>query len=333
MDSATISFETYQGKEAIHLQSGVIHLEDLSLKNGTIEVDINFSQARNFPGIGFRVQDFYNYERFYVRPHQSGNPDANQYTPVFNGTAGWQLYYGPEYATAVKYTFDQWHHLKIVMKEDQAEIFLDDLQVPMLEVNKLLREPEAGSVSLNTGFAPVYFANFQYSSMAEINKAQEASTKPEEGSIVNWQISDLTEDTIWVNKFNLDRKLKSTLKWTKQTSEDKGFINLSRYAQRSDGKNTMVARVVVTSDQDQIKKLVFGFSDFVKVYLNDRILYEGADNFLSRDYRFLGTVGYFDALFLPLKKGENELWFVVSENFGGWGGKAKFDNMEGIAIN
>jgi len=37
-------------------------------------------------------------------------------------------------------------------------------------------------------------------------------------------------------------------------------------------------------------------------------------------------------LLLPLKKGVNELWFVVSEDFGGWGIKAKFENMEKISL-
>jgi hypothetical protein len=31
------------------------------------------------------IEDAANREEFYIRPHQSGNPDANQYTPVFNG--------------------------------------------------------------------------------------------------------------------------------------------------------------------------------------------------------------------------------------------------------
>ena len=90
--------------------------------------------------------------------------------------------------------------------------------------------------------------------------------------------------------------------------------------------------MIIESTTDEVKELSFGFSDFVTVYLNDKALYYGADNFMSRDYRFLGTIGYFDKLFLPLKKGTNELWFVVSENFGGWGVKAKFENMDDISL-
>jgi hypothetical protein len=62
------------------------------------------------------------------------------------------------------------------------------------------------------------------------------------------------------------------------------------------------------------------------------LIYGGSDVYTSRDYRFLGTIGLFDELYLPLKKGDNELWFAVTENFGGWGVKAMFDDLSGIRI-
>ena len=76
----------------------------------------------------------------------------------------------------------------------------------------------------------------------------------------------------------------------------------------------------------------FGFSDSVKAYLNGRLIFSGTDTYRSRDYRFLGTLGDFDALYLPLEKGENELWMAVGESFGGWGIKARFDDVDGIEI-
>jgi hypothetical protein len=70
----------------------------------------------------------------------------------------------------------------------------------------------------------------------------------------------------------------------------------------------------------------------VKVYFNDRLIYGGHDVYQSRDYRFLGTIGLYDELYLPLKQGQNELLLAVSENFGGWGIKALIENMEGIKL-
>ena len=77
----------------------------------------------------------------------------------------------------------------------------------------------------------------------------------------------------------------------------------------------------------------FGFSDRVKVYLNNNLLFSADDTYSSRDYRFLGTMGYYDSLYLPLVKGENVVFLAVSERFGGWGVQAKFQDMSGIRIN
>ena len=59
------------------------------------------------------------------------------------------------------------------------------------------------------------------------------------------------------------------------------------------------------------------------MFLNGRPLYEGDDTYRSRDYRFLGSIGWYDALHLPLEEGANELAVVVSEDFGGWGVQAR----------
>ena len=111
-----------------------------------------------------------------------------------------------------------------------------------------------------------------------------------------------------------------------------GTINLAKFSKAGDTTRAMVARVVIESGKDQVKALSFGFSDYVIVYLNDKALYMGQDAFLSRDYRYLGTIGFFDQLFLPLKKGTNELWFVIAEDFGGWGMKAKLEDMVDVKL-
>jgi len=97
-------------------------------------------------------------------------------------------------------------------------------------------------------------------------------------------------------------------------------------------KNTVFAAITIDSAKKQLKKLDFGFSDRVKVYLNGGLIYEGLNNFRSRDYRFVGSLGYFDALYLPLEKGKNELRLAVSETFGGWGIKCCFEDMASISL-
>ena len=101
------------------------------------------------------------------------------------------------------------------------------------------------------------------------------------------------------------------------------------------GKDTVFARIVIASKVDQIKKLEFGFSDKVKVYLNNHLLFEGSDEFLSRDHLFVGTVGFYDTVYLPLKKGNNDLLFAITDKnkiSSGWAVQARFENMEGITL-
>ena len=89
------------------------------------------------------------------------------------------------------------------------------------------------------------------------------------------------------------------------------------------------ARTSIESDRDQVKKLYIGYSDDVSVFLNGRILFRGrsAQNF--RDPGFLGIVNpENDAVYLPLKKGSNELMLAVSELGGGWGFICRVSDIE-----
>src|SRR5678816_2301499 len=155
--------ETYKGKECFLLKSGAIILKNAELRDGIIEADISFPQQRNFPGFAVRMQDIKNGESFYIRPHQSGNPDATQYTPVFNGQAGWQLYYGEGYSKAFTFKFNSWHHIKIDLHGLQAEIYIDDMQNPLIKVPELKQDWKGRTIGLISGGIPVHFANVQYS--------------------------------------------------------------------------------------------------------------------------------------------------------------------------
>jgi hypothetical protein len=80
------------------------------------------------------------------------------------------------------------------------------------------------------------------------------------------------------------------------------------------------ARTRLKSERDKTARLMLGYSDEVSVFLNGAILYRGrsAQNF--RDPAFLGIVNpENDTLYLPLKKGDNDLLLAVSELGGGWG--------------
>jgi hypothetical protein len=43
-------------------------------------------------------------------------------------------------------------------------------------------------------------------------------------------------------------------------------------------------------------------------------------------------VGYWDEVYLPLRKGRNELWVAVSEEFGGWGIRGAIADPAGVTV-
>ena len=324
------------GRKSLYLKGGIAAVKNSQFTDGVIEFDIALTEERGFVGAVWRMQDFDNYENFYLRPHQSGNPDANQYQPVFNGVDAWQLYYGEGYGAPVKYDFNQWVHIKIVVSGKNAEVYIKDMDAPALFVSELKREIKPGRVGLSVGnFAPGYYSNFSFEAASNPplkGKAKPAPQAPA-GTVMSWMISDPIEAKSLEKKYQLTSADKlALLWWDKLDCESTGICNLAKLHGLQGDRNTVFARLTIQSDSYQTKPIVFGFSDIARVYFNDRLLYVGSDNYRSRDYRFLGTIGLFDELYLPLRKGDNELWIAVTENFGGWGIKAQFDDVKGIKL-
>ena len=93
----------------------------------------------------------------------------------------------------------------------------------------------------------------------------------------------------------------------------------------SPGHDTAFARLTLEADREQARRVRFGYSDRVKIYLDGELVYSGDNTYRSRDYRYLGTIGWFDEIVIRLPEGRSELWFAVSERFGGWGVQAILD--------
>jgi hypothetical protein len=149
---------------------------------------------------------------------------------------------------------------------------------------------------------------------------------------------------------NLERPLTkaeaNTIKWQDVEAEPPGFVVLYRYREAphlrvsfandfskrlepQPGMRVVYARTTIETDRDQVKKLYIGYSDDVSVFLNGRILYRGRSAQYFRDPGFLGIVNPDnDAIYLPLRKGHNELMLAVSEIGGGWGFICRLTDFE-----
>jgi hypothetical protein len=327
--------EEHLGRESLYLRSGIATVADLRFANGWIEFDLACSGERAFLGGVWRVADARNYEEFYVRPHQSGNPDATQYTPVFNGVSGWQLYHGPRYAVPAVHRCDSWMHVKVLFSGTRAEIYLDGREEPALFVPELKRGVAPGGVGVSAGSgAGAHFSHFAFA-VTDSPPIQGRPVAPEpvpEGIIPAWWVSDAFRESALLGRDALGADDLAARRFTRLATERLGLANLARVQGIELGKNTVFVRTAFHSLSAQTKRLDFGWSDRVRVFLNGRLLFQGDDTYRSRDYRFLGSIGYFDTLYLALATGRNELLIAVSEDQGGWGVQAKLADLAGITF-
>ncbi len=324
--------EPYRGHTALLLREGAAWLRGSRFQNGTIEFDIAFSEVSGFPGIAFRAATHDDYELFYLRENLSGQPHATQYTPVLHGLYAWQIYAGPAWEATARWTYNRWMHVKLVVSGSRAELYVDG---DCVQIIPRLRGPEGvGEVGVIAAPGAARFANFVVRPAA----VPSAGTPPAvadstPASIVRtWRVSTPFAESLMTGVADL-AAVPGPATWDTLGIEERGIANLARLAGNGNERNTVVAAVTITSDRARTVPVRFGFSDRVRVYLNGRMLYAGNDGFGTHDPDFLGIVGLFDQLALPLKAGPNELWFAVSETFGGWAITADLPDRDGITIS
>lgn len=327
----------HQGRKSLLLDGGAAVVKDFQMRDGVIDVDVSTPASRGFFGIQFRIaQEGANGEWIYLRQHKSGAPDAMQYTPVLNTGLNWQIYNGPGFTGAVDIPKDTWFHMRLEVTGAQAKLYVADMEKPALVMADLKSGIQTGQLALAALTGATYFSNFQVRSLPDSPWKRQPPAMPA-GTLTKWGLSP-SYDAL---ERNLERPLSpaeiAAIKWQDVEAEAPGFVVINRYreaphprvtfandfSKRLDpqkGMKVVYARTRIDSDRDQVKKLSLGYSDEVSVFLNGRILYRGrsAQNF--RDPAFLGIMDpENDAVYLPLKKGGNELVLAVSELGGGWG--------------
>lgn len=323
----------FQGQHARYLRGAVAYLPDANFDTGVIEFDMALpSNAQSFPGVYFRGVDELNYEHFYLRPHQNGNPDTMQYTPVINGMTGWQIY--SEYNARTRLPINQWFHVRMEIADDSANIFVGSDE-PTLVVHDLKRDRQAGWIMLRGSLGGAYYANINITPGSPAAASPEPARTSPDGLVRRWQVSPAMSEADAFAAASSNRL--EAIDWTALDVETNGFTNLARVAVTSPETLATMARFTVRSDRARIAPMRFAFSDRVRLYVNGALVYAGDDTQNSRDYRFLGTLGWYDTVYLPLRRGANDVVFVVSEGGngnvgGGWSSGAAFPEMTGLTV-
>ena len=327
----------FRGRRCMRVSKGLFRARDVDFRDGTIEADIAFAANGVFFGIAFRVESADQYEVIFFRPGASGTTQAIQYTPGLLGANVWQIYTGPGYTAEARIPREKWIHVRIVVRGPEARLFLDGAAEPAIVVPELRLRNGHGSIGFWGHMGDAYFTNLRYTPEPEAGvRDVPAAFLP--GALTGWEISEIVD---------AERRDPSvlpdlgTLRWEKVAAENPGMVVINRYRrspnvlppdreERLQGRRTggqfVLARTTIRSDRDALRRLRFGYSDEAVVFLNGRPVFAGNNSLSFREPKFLGLLdAEGDAVYLPLKKGDNELVLSVTEYFGGWGFLALLD--------
>jgi hypothetical protein len=325
------------GRRCLLLNGGAAVIKDFVMRDGVIDTDVTTTHARGFLGIQFRTDESGdNGEWVYLRAHKSGLTDAMQYTPIINKEATFQLYNGPGFTGALDIPMDQWFHVRLVVAGAQAKFYVKDMDKPALAIDDLKSGLQKGRVALFVSRGATCFSNFEVRTTPDVPFVRHLPAMPA-GTLTKWRLSPSYDALTRNLERPLDTAESRAINWQDVEAEAPGLVILNRYREapgivatfekdfstRLDpqpGMKVVYATTTIDSDRDQVKKLNIGYSDDVSVFLNGQILFRGRSAQAFRDPTFLGIVNVEDdAVYLPLRKGTNELTLAVSEIGGGWG--------------
>jgi len=327
----------YLGRKSLYINGGGATLKDLEMRDGVIDVDVATPASRGFFGIQFRISnDDLNGEWVYLRQHKSGLPDAMQYTPVLNTGLNWQLYSGAGFIASVDIPKDEWFHLRLEVVGASAKFYVKDMQKPALVIDDLKSGIQQGRVALAVLTGATYFSNFEINETPAAQWVRHQPSTPQ-GTLTKWSLSPSYDALARDLEHPLSPAERNAIQWQDVEAEPPGIVAINRYRESphprvtfatdfskrlepQPGMKVVYAKTSIVSDREAVKKLYLGYSDDVSVFVNGKILYRGrsAQNF--RDPGFLGIVNpEDDIVYIPLKKGRNELMLAVSELGGGWG--------------
>lgn len=205
LTNAHAEFTTYRGKQALKLTEkeaapgqALAIIPNVSFRNGTIDVEVSgapsktaFDQARGFIGIAFRMQaDGVHYENFYIRPTNGRADDQlrRNHAIQYVSSPDWPWERLRKEAPGVYESYadmspGEWTHLRIVVHQTQASLYVGDSAQPCLIVHDLKLGDTQGSVALWIGPGTEgYFRNLTISS--ESDKGPQYGSDPHAGHYV-----------------------------------------------------------------------------------------------------------------------------------------------------
>ena len=284
-EPVSLAEQTYKEKTCVKLdgkKEAIVINKAKNYQNFRIEFDV---ASQVMAGVGFHVKNEQNYQFLYFRPGYGGTQEAIQYIPIYNGGLSWVLYHYPIYEAKTDIKSLEWFHAAIEVRNKILKVFVNHKKEADLTLTLLDTDTESGNILLRSMFGDSYFANVY---IQEIPK-----------TITDWSISEqLPRDKSY--DYSDLKKMKT---WTKINDKRDEMVNLKRYFEYPNG--TVFTKKTVSSDADKPHLLYFDFTGKLQIFLN------GKEVFNYAKYKVDRLDNYENCIVLDLKKGENELAFII----------------------
>ena len=223
--------DEHLGRQAL---TGMAYIPGSDLQDGVIEFDIAVVGTRGYPGISFRATNQFEYESFYIRPHQHNLPDAMQYCPVFKGVSSWQLYNGDGFNAPMAIPANEWIHIKLEIKGTQGRVFVGDAAEPSLVIDELKHGAQGGLVGIRSPKnGAAYFSNFEFRADDALHFDPAPAPVQPLGLVTSWeisqsfQLSDVDREG-YPSPEDLDK-----VQWQTVTADAEGMVDVGLYVPRS----------------------------------------------------------------------------------------------------
>lgn len=325
-----VEFLTYKNVPAmkVHARGGQVVLKNLDFTDGTIEFDMEPGDP-GFASFYFRESSREESEIFYFRTARAGNRyavDAVQYAPIIKNVNLWDML--PQYQNSAPFEREKWNHVKLVIAGKQMRVYVNNslvLQVPRLE-----GDSQHGTIAFDgrMTISNLVIKPNQTEGLSPLAGVDLTDNDPR--YLRKWLVTTPvnTDGIDFKDSFKPD----SAVTWNVVMAERQGLINLTRDFGESKKRRIVWLKTTIHSDSTQVRRLDFGFSDEVWVFINGKYLYVDKNLYgrpIAKEPD--GRCSLENTSFnIPLEKGDNELLIGLSNDFYGWGIIARLDKMDAL---
>lgn len=237
----------------------VLHREAIEWDNYVLKAEVACI-SESYVGLVFGAADSANFNLIYVSADNEWDLPNLQYDPVMNGSSTWQIYHGSNYQALVSVPPENWVTLTLKVQGSQASVYVGNAPEPNLVI-PYSRFGENSQEKVGVwGTSDSYIRNLTIEQIDLNMTIAEKSVQVkqhEKGLITNWMIKKKPESI-----------------WNKVQVEENGTLNLNQYY-TSEKDEVVLAQSSFYLSEGKETLLKFGFSDHLKLWVNDVEVFEG----------------------------------------------------------